>query len=177
MIPSGSFCHVSAPFLLLLYYRAGKPLKSLSKIIVPFLPFRFTVEGVGWPVIGIIDLLQEDERGNIVISDIKTGRQSFDNDKIDKNLQLTIYQMALKANGYHDRDILLRLDTLIKTKEPKFEPYYTSRTEGDEKRAVIKIRSVWQGIKKGVFIPNDTSWKCRECAYKTYCNDWFKEGT
>lgn len=35
-----------------------------------------------------------------------------------------------------------------------------------------KIRSVWEGITKGVFIPNDTSWKCTTCNYKSYCEQW-----
>ncbi|MCX8110154.1 MAG: PD-(D/E)XK nuclease family protein [Syntrophorhabdaceae bacterium] len=151
-------------------------MENTFRVIGVETPFRFKVEGVDWPIIGIIDLIEEDEMGNIIISDIKTGKQSFDSDRIDKNLQLTLYQMALKANGYHNRDILLKLDTLIKTKQPKFEPFYTLRTQEDEKRAIIKIRSIWNGIKNSIFIPNDTSWKCKECPYKTYCNEWFKNG-
>jgi putative RecB family exonuclease len=79
--------------------------------------------------------------------------------------------------GYSDREILLRFDCLIKTKTPKFEQYYTSRTETDEKRAVRKINEVWRGIYKGVFIPNDSTsnWKCKGCAFKKPCDEWFLE--
>jgi len=31
-------------------------------------------------------------------------------------MQLTVYQMSAKANGFKDRDILLKFDCLIKTK-------------------------------------------------------------
>ncbi len=82
--------------------------------------------------------------------------------------------MAAKANGYAEREILLRFDALIKTKTPKFESYYTTRSEWDEKKTAKKIIKVWEGISKGIFIPNDTSWKCSNCAYKGACDEWFR---
>jgi putative RecB family exonuclease len=82
--------------------------------------------------------------------------------------------MAAKANGYTDKVILLRFHTLIKTRVPKFEEYYTTRSEMDEKRAVKKIMHVWDGIGKRVFIPNE-SWKCKGCQYKGACDEWFKK--
>ena len=98
---------------------------------------------------------------------------------MDRNFQLTLYQIATKTNGYSDREILLRFDCLIKTKTPKFEQYYTTRSDLDEQRAARKIAEVWNGIEKGVFIPNDGSsnWKCKGCAYKKACDDWFLEVT
>ena len=137
--------------------------------------FTFTMEGVDVPIIGIIDLIEEDESGTIIVSDTKTAKQSFNDEKIDRNFQLTLYHMALKANGYEDREILLKLDTLIKTKQPRFEAYYTTRTEEDEKRAVRKVAAVWEKIQSNIFLPNDTSWKCAGCAYQSYCNEWFAQ--
>ena len=32
---------------------------------------------------------------------------------------------------------------------------------------------VWAGIRNGVFIPNDTGWKCPYCVYRETCNQWF----
>jgi putative RecB family exonuclease len=64
----------------------------------------------------------------------------------------------------------------VKTKTPKFEQYYTTRTETDELRLIRKIQRVWEGISKGVFIPNDTSWKCKTCPYKQACDKWFLNG-
>ena len=63
-----------------------------------------------------------------------------------------------------DREILLRFDTLIKTKTPKFEQYWTTRSKLDERRLIKKAAQVWNGITKGVFVANDTSWKCKGCA-------------
>jgi len=146
------------------------------KVIAIEEAFSFKVEGCQVPIIGASDLMEEDESGTIIITDWKTSGRAYSNDEVDKNFQLTLYQMAAKANGYSDREILLRFDCLIKTKTPKFEQYYSSRTEADEIRAVKKIIEVWKGIEKGVFIPNDGSsnWKCKGCAYKKACDDWFR---
>ena len=135
-------------------------------------PFRFEVEGV--PIIGVIDLIEEDPNGAIIIVDFKTSSKAYAAADVDKNLQLTVYSLAMKANGFADREILLRLDVLIKTKKPKFEQYWTTRTETDERRAKRKIVEVWKGISQGVFVPNDTTWKCGYCGYKSYCDEWFE---
>lgn len=160
--------------LLSVYY--DRLTENPYKVLAVEEPFRFTIEGIDVPIIGIIDLIEEDEQGTIIVSDTKTSKQSFSDDKIDKNFQLTLYHMAMKANGFHDREILLKLDTLIKTKQPRFESYYTVRTEEDEARAIKKIATVWEEIQKGVFLPNDTSWRCKDCAYqKTHCAEWFQQ--
>ena len=140
-------------------------------------PFSFNLEGCPVPIIGAIDLIEEDEYETLIITDWKTSGRAYSNDEVDRNFQLTLYQIAAKKNGYVDREILLKFDCLIKTKTPKFEPYYTTRNEIDEIRAAKKIREVWDGINKGVFIPNDGSsnWKCKGCAYKRACDDWFME--
>lgn len=136
--------------------------------------FRFEVSGLPLPIIGAIDMLEEDEAGTIIITDHKTTARAYSTDEIDQNFQMTIYGMAMKAAGYGDREIILRLDCLIKTKKPRFEQYYTVRSEEDEHRALRKIQSVWEGICKGVFIPNDGSWKCKGCSYQRHCAEWFR---
>jgi putative RecB family exonuclease len=138
--------------------------------------FILTLPDLNIPIIGYIDLLEEDESGTLIITDFKTSGRSYSNDETDKNLQLTIYQIAVKANGFRDREILLKFDCLIKTKTPKFEQFYTSRTETEEKRAIKKIQEVWNGIHKEVFIPNDGHWKCKNCSLKKHCDEWFEGG-
>lgn len=138
--------------------------------------FAFTIAGISIPIVGFIDLLEEDEAGTIIVTDFKTSAKAYATDDIDNNMQMLVYHLAMKSNGYADREILLKLDCLIKTKTPKFESYYTTRTEEDEKRLIRKIQCVWDGISKGVFLPNDTGWKCKGCLYKTACNHWFTKG-
>ena len=147
------------------------------KIIAIEEPFSFTLPGVSVPIIGAMDLVEEDDSGTIIVVDFKTSSRAYSNDEIDRNFQLTLYQIAAKMNGYRDREILLRFDCLIKTKKPKFEPYYTTRTETDERRAIRKIIEVWKGISMGIFIPNDSAfnWKCKNCSLKKYCDEWFMQ--
>jgi len=135
--------------------------------------FSLQFEGLDVPIIGAIDLIEKDESDTLIISDFKTTSRSYSSDEVDKSFQLTVYQLAVKAMGFIDREILLRFDCLVKTKSPKFEQHYTVRTEEDEQRAVKKIKSVWEAISKEVFIPNDTSWKCQSCEYAKACKEWF----
>jgi putative RecB family exonuclease len=134
--------------------------------------FSFHIPDVEIPIIGAMDLIEEDESGTIVITDFKTSSRAFSVDEVDKNFQLLIYQMAAKTK-YEDREIILKFDALIKTKKPKFEQYFTVRSKIDEIRAIKKIQTVWNGIKSEVYIPNDTSWRCLNCAYKNACDEWF----
>ena len=135
--------------------------------------FSFRIPGLPVNVIGVYDLLEEDEAGTLIIVDWKTSGKAYSRDDVDKNLQLTLYQLAARGNGYQDREILLRFDCLIKTKSPKFEQYYTTRSDHDERRVKKKILQVWNGISKGVFIPNDGHWKCKGCGYRKACDQWF----
>jgi len=138
-------------------------------------PFAFTIDGMELPIIGVMDVVERDENDTVIISDYKTVGTSTTINEVHSNFQLTVYSIAARMNGYADREIVLKLDCLVKTKTPRFEQVYTSRNRDDEHRAVKKIKEVYNGIQKGVFIPNaDGSWKCNTCEYKVYCDDWFK---
>jgi putative RecB family exonuclease len=134
--------------------------------------FEFYLQGLPIPMIGAMDLVEEDELGGIHIIDYKTSSAAYSAEKVRNHFQLTVYQIAAKSNGYGDRVITVGIDCLIKTKEPKFERYVTARASIDEARAVKRIQSVWKGIEKKVFIPNTNSWKCNACEYIDDCNDW-----
>jgi len=136
-------------------------------------PFSILVDNLPIPIIGVLDLVEEDDQGNIIITDFKTAAKSYAEDDVSKNQQLTLYHFASRLNGHGDRNIILKLDCLIKTKTPQFKRYYTVRNSLDELKVARKIHEVWKGISKGVFIPNDTSWKCNECFYQTACTDWY----
>jgi putative RecB family exonuclease len=138
--------------------------------------FSFNIPGVEVPIIGAVDLISEDEAGTLIITDWKTSGRAYSADEVDSNFQLLIYYMAARANGYADREIILKFDTLIKTKKPRFEQYFTVRSEVDEIRAKRKIQTVWTGIKSEIFIPNDSSWRCKSCHFRTACDEWFLNG-
>ena len=134
--------------------------------------FEFHLQGLPMPMIGVMDLVEEDDHGGIYIRDYKTSSAAYSADKIKNHFQLTVYQIAAKANGYGHRAINVGIDCLIKTKEPKFERYVTARASVDEAKAIKRIQAVWNGIEKKVFIPNTNSWKCKDCGYLDDCADW-----
>ena len=134
--------------------------------------FEFHLQGLPLPMIGAMDLVEEDDQGGIHIIEYKTAAVAYSADKVKNHFQLTVYQIAAKANGYGNREIKLGIDCLIKTKEPKFERYVTARASIDESKAIKRIQAVWKGIEKNVFIPNTNSWKCKDCGYLDDCNDW-----
>jgi putative RecB family exonuclease len=138
--------------------------------------FSFQSPNLPIPIIGAMDLIQADSAGTVVITDFKTANKSYTTDLVNQNMQMTVYQLACKSNGYADREILLKLDCLIKTKTPKFESYWTTRNETDEKRLIRKAQKIWNAISNAAFVPNDTSWKCKGCQYKQACDRWFTEG-
>jgi putative RecB family exonuclease len=138
--------------------------------------FSFEIPKLPIPIIGVMDLVEEDSSGTIVITDFKTAGRSYSADEIDQNMQMTVYQLAAKANGAGDKEILLKLDCLIKTKQPKFEQYYTIRSVTDELRLIRKIQTVWESMQAGIYVPNDGSWKCQTCPYRQACDKWFLEG-
>jgi len=135
-------------------------------------PFELQLDGIDIPIIGVMDMVEEDESGTIIITDHKTAARAYSTEEVDKNFQLTVYHMAARKNGYAGRDIVMKFDCLIKTKTPRFDQVYTVRSEESEHRAVKKIQSVWEGISKGLFIPNDNSWRCSTCSYISHCEQW-----
>ncbi len=136
-------------------------------------PFSFTLPEVPLPIIGAIDLIEEDKDGTIIITDFKTAGRAYSASEVNRNFQLTIYDLAIKHTGFRNRETVLKFDTLIKTQKPKFQQYFSSRTATDHQRAIRKIQAVWDGISKGVFIPNNEDWRCPNCQFKQACDEWF----
>ena len=135
-------------------------------------PFQFIVDGIDVPMIGVMDLVEEDDvDGAVIITEYKTASKAFSIDQIERLFQLTVYHMAAKRNGFGDREIVLKVDALIKTQKPRFESLYTTRTDSDERKATKKILEVWHGIQNNIFIQNEASWLCSKCEYRTHCDN------
>jgi putative RecB family exonuclease len=61
--------------------------------------FRFYLDDLPIPIIGAIDLLEEDSSDTIIITDFKTTGRAYSADEVDNNFQLTLYQLGMKKNG------------------------------------------------------------------------------
>ena len=124
-------------------------------------------------LIGVIDLLLMDDKGQIVAVDNKTAAKPYAQSSVDENLQLTAYSYLLAANKFvfPTADVHCRFDVLRKLKTPKLEHYDTIRTSSHRRRFAKIANACLTGIENRVFIPNP-SWLCGDCQYKTLCQAW-----
>ena len=114
---------------------------------------------------GVIDLREAD--GTVV--DLKTAGRTLESGGLERHLQLSIYALA----EFLRRDVIpnLRLDMLMKTKEPKLERHETTRTVEDLAWTARLIHRVGAAIESGHYFPNP-SWRCGECEYFAHCQSW-----
>lgn len=104
---------------------------------VPF-PFTFVWRGKEYNeiyLVGSIDLLLIDENGNYIVVDYKSGKKTFDSNKLQNNLQHRIYSLVVqKKYGkipkqcmyYFTRfDILQQVDKLYEDGEERVIAYYS----------------------------------------------------
>lgn len=141
---------------------------------------RLEIEGLEVPLIGRIDLIEEDPRtGEIIIVDFKTAAAKpylnsgggVIND-IDGNDQLTAYGIWAQKE-FPEHGIGMRLDFLVKTKEPSYLKLKTSRSEAQESALMESLRRTWNQInmaRAGVISPVAVrSFRCSGCGYRNIC--------
>ena len=120
----------------------------------------------GLPILGYIDLV--DDRGCII--DHKTTKRSYPEDTAEKDIQLTAYSMAYRAM-YGTPDSGVRLDVMVRNKQPKIQQLYGTRTEADIGRFLRLAEQLEKGINAGTFYPN-SSYMCGNCGYQGMCEKW-----
>jgi CRISPR/Cas system-associated exonuclease Cas4 (RecB family) len=120
-------------------------------------------------LVGYYDLVEYDGESHVVV-DLKTAGQRFSAQKLEHDLQATIYTYAMTQLGLADNpeSALMRYDVLLRTKKPAFEKYYVTRTEADFDRLIQLINQVVRAIQLGVFYRN-TGWQCDGCQFRSAC--------
>ena len=125
-------------------------------------------------LIGIVDCIQRDEQGTLIIIDHKTANRAYTQDKVEQDMQMTAYSYLVCANKLvpPKAETFHRFDVLVKNKkEPRLEFYPTKRTAAQRKRLAKVINRVLKGIEAGVFFPSP-SWMCSDCQYAKTCLNW-----
>jgi len=124
-------------------------------------------------LVGVIDLLLKDTKGNLLVVDNKTSKQKKSQDAVDDDLQMSAYSYLLAANGYvfPRAEVNCRFDVLRKLKTPKLEQYFTSRTAENRRRFAKIANGVLAGIEQRIFIPVK-GWLCSDCSYADACSRW-----
>lgn len=131
------------------------------------LRFEFTVPNVEVPVIGFIDAILD----NGTPVDFKTAARKWSQDKADSDLQATFYIAGMHKLGLvsiEDFPVKFEYHIFTKTKNPDVQVLETWRTAEDVLGLFGLVGVVWDAIRRDVFVPNPTSWKCSE----RYCEFW-----
>jgi CRISPR/Cas system-associated exonuclease Cas4 (RecB family) len=151
------------------FYESVKPMEVIG-VEEPYSSVLYDEEGnpTDFKLIGIVDCIQRD-----IIIDNKTANRAYSQDKIEQDLQMTVYSYLAAASRLvpAKSETLHRFDVLLKLKKPRMDIYYTTRTSADRKRLAKIINRVLHGIEAGVFFPNP-SWMCNDCQYAQACVKW-----
>lgn len=125
------------------------------------------------PLVGVIDLVERDQAGRIVATDHKTAARRYTQDKVEQDLQLTIYSAALKRSKVVNGEpaVNVRFDVLLKTKSPQLCHYESVRTDNHRRRMFKTVMAVTDAINQRAFYPNP-GWQCGSCQYKSACDRW-----
>lgn len=128
----------------------------------------------GFEMTGIIDLIDQEDR---IIDHKTSARASWNQEKADRALGLTIYSMA--ASESNKLSQVVRIDSIVCGKTPKIEQFTSVRNAEDYYRAMTTIRSMIKGIQAGIYMPaQEDHWCCTKkfCSYFDRCQeDMIKE--
>src|SRR5262245_12531542 len=114
---------------------------------------------------GIIDLIEQGDR----VVELKTAARALPSGDLERHLQLSTY--ALVYLLLHRVAPKLRIDMLLKTKQPRLERFETTRTPADLAWTARLIERTARAIEAGHFFPNP-GWRCAECEYFAQCQRW-----
>jgi hypothetical protein len=119
-----------------------------------------------YELMGIWDLIEAD--GTIV--DNKAYKRTPSQEDIDRDLQFTLYSLGYRASK-KQIEKGIRMDAVIKNKQPRAVQLRTSRTNEDCRWLLSLIEKVVQAIQSGTFYPNPSGWHCspKFCGYWEKC--------
>ncbi len=130
---------------------------------------KFTIsfgEDFPYVLVGVWDLVDKDG----VIADNKAYGKTPNQADVDKDIQLGLYSLGYRVSrGQIEKG--LRLDAVIKNKQPKPVQIYTTRTNDDSRFLLDLIELVAKVMQSGVFYPNPNGWHCSpaRCGYWSRC--------
>ena len=118
-------------------------------------------------IVGKIDAIFTDD----TIIEIKTTGRSPVQQEIDQNLQITLYSWAYRML-YGEAEKIVKVVSLVKTKEPKVIITETQRTERDHSWLIATISQVVRAIEMKLFYPNVIGgFGCFNCNYQGKCKE------
>jgi putative RecB family exonuclease len=147
-----------------------KPLAVEAAVEMPLID-PATGEDLGIPLLGIMDLVLDDQAGPIIV-DFKTTSRSSEASEITHEIQLSSYAYLFREVS--DRpEAGLEIRSLIKTKSPKVEIHrYPPRTDGHFRRLFAVIREYLDVLDRNQFNFRP-GWGCGMCDFRnSHCRNW-----
>lgn len=121
-------------------------------------------------LVGVFDLVETDEEGQVVVAEIKTAARRWSTGQVELDLQGSLYaevvaQAGLLPNG---REALIRYDVLVKNKTAVLDRQYAVRRPGDRELALMIAVDALKAIEAGSFYRNP-GWACDGCPFRRKC--------
>src|SRR5262245_13429554 len=158
--------------LLKKFYEEVQP-RKIEAIEYPFavpLMDPNTGERMDVSLVGVIDLIESDDDGNLIIAELKTSSKRYADSQGENQLDGLIYAYAMDQLGFRttNAETLIRYDVLVKTKSPAFQHIYFNKSPQDYGRLTRWIQEVLQAIDRESFFPN-FGWACQNCQFRSRC--------
>jgi len=111
--------------LLKKFYEEVRP-RKIEAIEYPFavaLSDPNTGEPLDVSLVGIVDLIESDDEGNLIIAELKTSSKRYADSQGENQLDGLIYAYAMNQLGFRttNAETLIRYDVLVKTKSQAFQ--------------------------------------------------------
>jgi len=119
---------------------------------------------------GSFDLVERDDEGDIVLVELKTSGRAYSPGQIEYSIQPSLYLYALWNLEFLEAGAegKIRYDVIVKSKQPKLQTLYTSRTSKQVQKAINLVKEVSRAIDLGVFYRLQ-GWQCPDCQFRTIC--------
>ena len=125
------------------------------------------------PLVGIFDLIESDDDGTLIVSELKTSGKKWTENGDNGYLDAGIYSLALRdAMQSKAGNILVRFDILTKTKTPSFEHLFVSQDDKAIRQTKNLITEISHAINCKAFYPS-RGWQCKDCQFQGVCEEKF----
>lgn len=162
-----------------------KILRKDGKLVGTEYEFKIIVPGTEVPMIGIMDLVIEENADTIHIIDYKTGVWTQTYDECREDIQVRMYSLAARrefiddvnGKGYRYKNIILTFDYF--TKSPITLALTRDEDEATEKFVCNKIKEIqstefiWRIVKSNDDFTQRSAWKCKSLCDTAVCSrEW-----
>ena len=121
-------------------------------------------------LVGVFDLIEADDDGNLIVAEVKTAARRWSAGQVDLDLQGSLYAEAIAQAGLvaDGQEALIRYDVLVKNKTAVLDRQYAVRRPGDREMARMIAVDSLKAIEAGSFYRNP-GWQCDGCPFRKRC--------